>query len=175
MSAMACAIAGLTLCALVIVRRGWNPWLLPTLVLAVVSPYLAYIDTRWRRLPNRALATAAVFAICALAAAWFSSNDWRPAARALVCGVTAGVVLGAVAIAGSGFGGGDAKLVCLLGLCLGAIGWTYPVAAVLFGFLAAGVWAVGTLATCRARRQRTIPLGPFLTVGAMLVLCFPPM
>lgn len=173
MSAVAGAAAGLTLCALVIIRCGWVPWLPPTLVLAVISPYLAYTDVRWRRLPNRVLAVASALAVSALAAAGISCGDGRPAARAVVCGAIAVTVAGAAAIAGPAFGGGDAKLIGLIGLCLGAHGWTFPVTAVLFGFLAAGVWAVGALAARPTPRQRTIPLGPFLTAGAMLAACLP--
>lgn len=166
-------VAGLSLCVLVVIRRGWDPWLPPTLVLAAISPYLAYTDVRWRRLPNRVLAVAFALAVTTLAAVGISCGDGGPAARALVCGAIAGTVAGAAAIAGPAFGGGDAKLIGLMAVCLGAHGVAFPVTAVLFGFLAAGAWAVGSLAARPTPRRRTIPLGPFLTAGAILATCLP--
>lgn len=166
-------VAGLSLSVLVVIRRGWDPWLPPTLVLAAISPYLVYTDVRWRRLPNRVLGVAFVLAVFALAAAGISCGDGGPAARALVCGAIAGTVAGAAAIAGPAFGGGDAKLIGLMAVCLGVHGAAIPMAAVLFGFLAAGVWAVGSFAARPAARRRTIPLGPFLTLGAVLATCLP--
>ncbi|WP_425527967.1 prepilin peptidase [Yinghuangia seranimata] len=156
------------------VRRGTGPWSWPPLVLAAVSPYLAYTDLRWRRLPNRALTAATSLTLGMLAAAGLGTGPvWRTE-RALICGAIAVTVAASAALAGAGLGGGDAKLIGVIGLCLGGCGWTYPVAALFIGFAAAAVWAVGVVVVARPTPSpRTVPLGPFLTAGALLTLCLP--
>lgn len=62
----------------------------------------------------------------------------------------------------AGIGLGDAKLA--FGFAL-ALGWPRAVTAVVVGLWAGGLFASALLVTRRARRQSTIPLGPFLIVG----------
>ena len=70
----------------------------------------------------------------------------------------------------AGLGMGDVKLALLLGA---ALGWAVIAALLIGTLLAAGLVSAGLLvAHGAAARKRTIPLGPFLAGGAIVVLLF---
>jgi len=64
-------------------------------------------------------------------------------------------------------GGGDVKLVFLIGL---ALGWLNFLLALFLGFLTGGFVAVMLIITGKKRFGQTVALGPFLTFGALLAL-----
>ena len=66
-----------------------------------------------------------------------------------------------------GMGGGDVKMAGLLGVILG-----YPgvLMALWISIVTGGIVAVALLASRRRGRKEAIPFGPFLSVGAMVVL-----
>ena len=69
----------------------------------------------------------------------------------------------------AGLGMGDVKLGLLLGA---ALGWSV-LAALLLGTIAAGLVSAGLLFARGAEaRKQSIPLGPFLAAGAIVVLLF---
>jgi leader peptidase (prepilin peptidase)/N-methyltransferase len=67
----------------------------------------------------------------------------------------------------TGMGMGDVKLAALLGAVLG----TSVVAALFVGVLAGGLFSVGVLVReGLSARKKTIPYGPFLALGGLIVL-----
>jgi len=69
----------------------------------------------------------------------------------------------------AGLGMGDVKLALLLGA---ALGWSV-LAALLLGTIAAGLVSAGLVFARGAEaRKQSIPLGPFLAAGAIVVLLF---
>lgn len=133
--------------------------------LAAVLVVVAATDIQHRIIPNRIVlpATAAVLL-----------------ARVVLSHGSAGYVLAAL-VAGAFFvlpalfgrqwmGMGDVKLVVLLGA---GLGWDV-VDAVMIAFLAVFPFAVGTLVRGGlAARKTSLPLGPFLAFGALVVLLVP--
>lgn len=170
--AAVCVAAGIALAVWVVFARGWGAWLPPELVLAVTAPHLTYSDWTRQLLPNRVLAPA-----YALVAGWLllvglTHGPTRLMFRALLVGAVVLAVALAVSVCGAGLGGGDAKLLGLIALALGADGWTVPAQAIFMGFvLAVGTLCAGTIVSVLRKRPRPrgIPLGPFLLLGTLVV------
>jgi leader peptidase (prepilin peptidase)/N-methyltransferase len=66
-------------------------------------------------------------------------------------------------------GGGDVKLVFLLGIL---VGWPSILVALFLAFLTGGFMAVMLILLGRKRFGQTIPFGPFLTLGAAIALLY---
>ena len=124
---------------------------------------LSAIDLRERRLPNRIVLPSAAVALAAQSLVF--PDRWL---EWVVSSLLAALVLLVPAfINPAGIGMGDVKLALLLGAVLGAD----VVDAVLLGFIAIVPVAVVLFARHgQAARKATLPLGPFLAAGAVLVL-----
>jgi prepilin signal peptidase PulO-like enzyme (type II secretory pathway) len=133
-------------------------------VLAVVT----ITDLRRRVIPNRVLLAAVAVGLPLLAAADPDALPGRLAA-ALVAG---GAFLALALVRPDGFGMGDVKLIAVIGLFLGDA----VLGAVLIALLSGSL--VGLCLIARhglAAAKATIPFGPFLALGALLVLLGLPM
>jgi leader peptidase (prepilin peptidase)/N-methyltransferase len=149
--------------ALALVRVGASPRGVMAAALLAVLVVLAAIDLRWRLLPNRIVLPATGIALAAQLA--FAPGG---VPEALAAALGAGVLLLVPGLVQPGaIGMGDVKLAALLGAALG--GSVVP--ALVVGFLAMGAAAaVLLLRHGSAARRATIPLGPFLTLGAAVVV-----
>jgi leader peptidase (prepilin peptidase) / N-methyltransferase len=128
-------------------------------VLAVLSA----VDIAERRLPNRIVLPAAAVVLTAQTVLFPDrALEWTLAAAG------AALVLLVAALAHpAGLGMGDVKLALLLGAALGSA----VMSAFLVAFFAAALYAVVLLARGGlAARRQTIPLGPFLALGAVTTL-----
>ena len=67
------------------------------------------------------------------------------------------------------FGGGDIKLMFVVGIVLG---WKLTVVSVLIGFITGGVAAVILLSSKKKGRKDHFPFGPYLCVGAAVALFY---
>lgn len=152
-------------------------WVHPGLVLAAAcwlalcSVPLAFIDAAVRRLPD--VFTAAAFAGTALLllAAAAAGGNWHALARAVLGGIAlAGFCLVLAVVSPSGMGMGDVKAAAGLGTMLAWWGWTALIAGGFAGFLLAAVYGTALLISGRATRKQQIPFGPFMVVGAFLVI-----
>jgi leader peptidase (prepilin peptidase) / N-methyltransferase len=65
---------------------------------------------------------------------------------------------------------GDVKAAAALGTMLAWPGWTSLLAGGFAGFLLAAVYGAALLIFGRATRKQQIPFGPFMIVGAFLVI-----
>jgi leader peptidase (prepilin peptidase)/N-methyltransferase len=95
---------------------------------------------------------------------------------AIVIGIAMGLVflliavVGAAIFRGEALGFGDVKLALFMGLLLG---WPYTFTAVFYGVVLAAIGAVVFIVTHRSMKG-TIAYGPYLAVGALVVLLLLP-
>jgi leader peptidase (prepilin peptidase)/N-methyltransferase len=156
----------------------------PGLVLAAVcwlaacAVPLAFIDAAVHRLPD-VLTIPAYLGLVALllwASHWAShwagpATHWPVLLRAVLGGLAlAGFYLIFLLISPSAPGLGDVKLAASLGTVLTWFGWRTLIAGGFAGFLLAGLFGAALLASRRATRKQQIPFGPFMIIGAFLVL-----
>jgi leader peptidase (prepilin peptidase)/N-methyltransferase len=158
------AITGVLLAAVVAVHHAHTAQLVLGLVLVAVLVPLALIDLDTGLLPNRITYPAAVVGV-ALGVALDPSGEPGRLLAALAAG---GVFVLISLLHPRGMGMGDAKLVAVMGLFLGA-----PVAVAVFGGLISGS-VIGVLIVARkgvnAGRRTTVPFGPFLALGGVIAV-----
>jgi leader peptidase (prepilin peptidase)/N-methyltransferase len=132
---------------------------------------LASVDLAVHRLPDRVTCPASVVCTAALTADAAVLGSWGALVRSLAAAAAA-FALAALAAAAfpAGLGFGDVKLLALLGLLLGWVGWGVLLAGIFLGLLAGAVLAVGLVATRRAGWRTAVPFGPPLLIGAVLAL-----
>ena len=141
------------------------------LTFAVALVVLAAIDLECRLLPNRIVYPTTLVTLALLVVAGATGDDWAMLGRAALAGSVAFTAMTTLAlISPAGFGMGDAKLSFVIGLVLGWLGWSQLVAGFSIAFLANATVALALLATRRITRKDSLPLGPFLALGAIVVL-----
>lgn len=149
---------------------GAEPELAAYLWLAAVGVTLAVIDLDCLRLPDRLTLPAYPIGLALLAAA--SSSDWSALGRAVLAAVVVGgaALLLALLAPGGGLGLGDVKLLGLLGLFLGWLGWGEVVLGVAAGFAIGALAAIGLLVLRRAGLRDRMAFGQWLIAGALVAV-----
>ena len=71
-----------------------------------------------------------------------------------------------------GIGAGDVRLAAVVAMFLGYLGATYVFQGLAFGFMIGGVVALLLLITRKATRNTRIAFGPYICIGAMVVVLF---
>ena len=147
---------------------GAEPQLPAYLWLAAVGVTLAVIDLETLRLPDRLTLPSYPAGLVLLAI----PGDWPALGRAVLAAAAAGAaaLLLALLAPSGGLGLGDVKLVGVLGLFLGWLGWGVLVVGVAFGFALGAVVAVGLLASRRAGLRDHLAFGPWLIAGALVAV-----
>jgi leader peptidase (prepilin peptidase) / N-methyltransferase len=156
-------------------RFGASPELPAFCYLAVAGVPLAFIDARYRRLPDLLTLPSYPVSIAALGVgAIFTSSGGRHFSYGLIgmAAVWLFFVL-QVLIYPAGMGWGDVKLSGLIGLYLGWFGAGAVLAGLLGGYLLAAVTGIGLIVTGRATRKSHLPFGPFMLAGALAVILIP--
>jgi len=98
-------------------------------------------------------------------------DTWAALIRALAAGGAALAVAGlGWLISPQGLGLGDVKLLGLIGLVLGWLGWGVLVAGVFLGLVAGSVVSLVLVAARRTRWRTALPFGPPLLLGAVLAV-----
>jgi leader peptidase (prepilin peptidase)/N-methyltransferase len=161
-SALAAIVTALLSAAVVAVHRGDAAELVLGLVLVAFLVPISLIDADQRIIPDRLTVPAALLAV-----ALGTALDPGGEPERLLAGAVAGAALAVPAIVHpAGMGMGDAKLVAVLGLFLGA--------AVAPAFAAAFLAGAVTGVTLMARkgvavgRKTPIAFGPYLALGAVV-------
>jgi leader peptidase (prepilin peptidase)/N-methyltransferase len=133
---------------------------------------LAFVDAATRRLPD--LLTAPAYAGTAgflLLAVAVGGGHWPTLGRALLGGLAyLGFCLLLFLISPSGMGPGDVKLAASLGTALAWFSWATLLTGAFAGFLFGALYSIALLVTGRATRKSTVPFGPFMIAGTLLLL-----
>ncbi|MEA5456213.1 A24 family peptidase [Sinomonas sp. JGH33] len=137
---------------------------------------LVVIDIRSHLLPNRIVLPSYWTAVPLAVAALIGSGglDVPGLVRVLGGGIVLWVVYFVLRIvypAGMGFG--DVKLAGVLGLYLGYLSWEHVFWGTAAAFLLGGLFGLGLILLRRGTGKTAIPFGPFMLVGAGLVLLLP--
>lgn len=146
-------------------------------LLSVVLVMIALSDLKFCIIPDEFIIAGCVFALIAGLCSVFSGSGWQgrlsPAFGAVI---GAGVIflinlLGRLIYKKDALGMGDLKLMAVVGIACGTVGTVY---AFLAGILLAGIFFAVCILLKKTRRDSYLPLGPFLVLGALCVLCFQP-
>jgi leader peptidase (prepilin peptidase)/N-methyltransferase len=139
---------------------------------------LTLIDFETMTLPNALTQSGLVLGLLfRLGLGWTQSGEIGGGARQIMGGIAAMVLgiwlfdgitlLGSMMLGQAAMGGGDAKLMAMIGAWLG---WKYLLVS---GFTACAVGAIvggGAIALRLINRRQPIPFGPFLALGAALTV-----
>lgn len=152
-------------------RFGHQFDLLPYSVLAAVGVALGLIDLIERRLPRELVYPGVALVAALLATSAILHSRGLDLLRALAGSAILVAFYLVLALASrGGLGAGDVKLGGLLGLALGWLSWSSLVTGTFLGWLAAALaWVILRVARPRSRGS-LLPMGPFLTLGALLTI-----
>jgi leader peptidase (prepilin peptidase) / N-methyltransferase len=132
---------------------------------------LAIVDLGELRLPNRVMYPLFGTELGLLTLAAIGDHDRGALGRAALAAFVAGSTFLALhALAPRELGFGDVKLVVVLGLAVGWLGWSQLLAAALFAFGVGGLVGLALLVAGRKGRRDPLPFGPFLAAGALLAI-----
>jgi leader peptidase (prepilin peptidase) / N-methyltransferase len=154
-----------------VVLAGARPATLALAWAAGAGVVLGAVDLAVHRLPDRV--TFPAYAVCAVALAADAAvlGSWSALLRAVIATAAAfGLAALLAAVIPEGLGFGDVKLLALLGLVLGWIGWGVLLAGVFLGLLTGALVSLVLLTTRRAGLRTAVPFGPPLLTGAVLAL-----
>lgn len=167
-----CEIGTPALCALVVCCLAWHDkppaTVLIPLVAAVLAVPLTLSDLRYRRLPDSLTLAAYPLLTVALTVTVLAGVGSDVAVRAVVAAVLFGGLHAGLRVAApTALGAGDVKLAGSVGGVLGASGWVaLPAAAVVAAVVSLLLTGV---AACRGHCWRSVPYGPGLLTGAVLI------
>lgn len=138
---------------------------------AVAGVVLGAVDLAAHRLPDRVTVPAYAAVATALLVDAVALGTWPDLLRAVLAAAAAfGVAAFGAVLSPRGLGFGDVKLLGLLGLVLGWVGWGVLLAGVFLGLVAGAAASVTLVAAGRAGWRTALPFGPPLLVGAALAL-----
>ncbi|MGG2458447.1 prepilin peptidase [Streptomyces sp. RGM 3693] len=161
------ATATTLVCAALAAATGARPELAVWLLMAPVAVLLALVDRRVQRLPDALTLPLAGATATALGAVGWLTGEPDTALRALLGGLAlAACYLLLFLVNPSGLGLGDVKLALGLGVALGWYGWSTLLTGGAAGILIGALYATFLLVARRTGRKETMPLGPFMIIGA---------
>lgn len=152
-------------------RIGAHAALPAFLVFTAALIAITAIDLELYIVPNRIVYPTLFVSIPLLLAAAAVDGDWKPAREAAIGGVLAfGLFFVIHLVSPRGMGFGDVRLSGIIGMFLGWLGVPEVLLGLFLAFLLASVVGVGLIAVKLRTRKDHVPFGPFLALGAMLVL-----
>ncbi len=175
--AAACAaVAARVLLGAVAVLPAASPGYVAALLVVLVPTALAAgVDARTHRLPDVLVLPVYPTLGAVLLVTVLVDGDVARVGRVLLAGLAAAAVAAALRlVAPSGLGFGDVKLVAPLAALCAWHGGSGTLVWLVVSWTSAGLAALVLLATRRARRGSTIPLGPHLVVGALVAVVLSP-
>ena len=162
---VACILGlALALSVVAFLRFGWTPQLWGLIPLLIALAVTVVLDLRAKTIPDVVTLPGIVYAL-ALAAVVESP----PLREAVLGALTGGGVLLLLAVVSRGaVGGGDIKLMAMLGAVLG---WRGALVVLAFSQVAAALVALGLLIARRAGRRDPLPVGALISLlGAVMLL-----
>ena len=145
-------------------RFGWTPHFWGLVPLLIALTLIVVLDLRAKVVPDVVTLPGIVYAL-ALAAVLESPPFWE----AVLGAVTGGGVLLLVAVVSRGaVGGGDIKLMAMLGA---ALGWKGALVVLAFSHVVGAIVALGLLIARRAGKRDSLPIGALISLlGALMLL-----
>ncbi|MFI1199255.1 prepilin peptidase [Streptomyces sp. NPDC020883] len=165
------AVATALACAALAATAGPRPELAAWLLMAPLAVLLTLVDRRVQRLPDVLTLPLAGTAAAALGAVGWLTGATGSWLRALLGGLAlAACYLLLHLLNPTGLGLGDVKLALGLGVALGWYGWPTLITGGTAGLLIGALYAALLLLSRRTDRKATLPLGPFMIIGAFCAL-----
>lgn len=134
-------------------------------VLFAVLAAAAYIDLKEQVIPNGlmafGLAAGTVFAVMD------KTHTLKDYMMGSVMG--GGILLFILIASKGGMGGGDVKLMAVVGLFLG---WRLALVTLFLSFVSGGIAGVLLLMTGRKGRKDPVPFGPFISISAVAAVLY---
>jgi leader peptidase (prepilin peptidase) / N-methyltransferase len=139
------------------------------LVLAGVP--LTVIDVRVRRLPDALTLASFAGVSVLLTAAAATTGHWQDLARAATgAAIVAGLFVVLALLRPGSAGLGDAKLGLSTGALAAWASWGVLLGSVFAAFVLAAIFAFALLVSGRASLRSSVPFGPFLLAGCLVVV-----
>ena len=144
-----------------------------SLFVALLIP-VSWIDARWYIIPDAIIAIGLTLGLGIVVAISAQQQDWYYLLERLIGALAGGGILLLIGILGKAIlrkeamGGGDIKLMALIGLFLGA--WPHLLIVVVLSALIGSIVGVLLILFTERNRQHPIPYGPFLAIAAVLDL-----
>jgi leader peptidase (prepilin peptidase)/N-methyltransferase len=140
--------------------------------LVVCGLPLSIVDIRVRRLPDALTAACAAGISVLLAAAATAGGQWHELTRACAGAAATCLFFTLLALARPGTAGlGDAKLGLSTGALAAWFGWGALLTSMFTAFVLAACYGLGLLIAGRASaRGSSVPFGPFLVAGCLIVV-----
>ena len=147
-------------------------WSLPAyLYLGLITGPLTVIDLREKRLPNRLTLPSYPIVAVLIALAALIEGTWPAAGRAALGALVLLAVYATLhAVHPAGLGMGDVKLAAPLGALLAWQSWSALLWGTFTAFLLTAIVGLALIAQHRASRKSALPFGPFMLLGAWVVL-----
>ncbi|GAA1735482.1 A24 family peptidase [Luedemannella helvata] len=152
--------------------RITEPWTLVALCwLALAGVTMAFVDVAVHRLPDPLTLPTYLGLLMLLGVAALVGGEAGRWGAAFLAGLgVAAFYFVLVLISPAGMGLGDVKLGLSTGTALGWAGWTVAVYGAAFGILIGGLASLVLLATRRVGRKDELPHGPFMLIGALVMV-----
>lgn len=164
-------LANAVVWALIVGRLGVHPELPAYLAFGTALVTLSAIDFEHHRLPNKVLGPSFIIGVVLLVGATLVHQRWTHLEHAAIGAVAYGLPMLILGIAApSAMGGGDIKFAPYLGFHLGWFALSLVLGGALLGLLAGGLGAALLLVIGRKGMKDAIPFGPFMALGALLML-----
>jgi leader peptidase (prepilin peptidase) / N-methyltransferase len=153
-----------TFSAIAFLRFGWTPVLWSLMPLLVALAVIIVLDIRTKVIPDAVTLPGIVYALAVTAFVKSPSIG-----QALLGAVVGGGIVFLIAVISRGaMGGGDIKLMAMLGA---ALGWEKVLAILAFSQVAAALVALGLLIARRAGRHDLVPVGAIISfLGVVMLL-----
>ncbi len=127
---------------------------------------MSVIDLHHQIIPDGTVLLVLIFTVIYKASAYFMYNTpllLRDSAYGFLAGGL--LFLGIAVVSGGAMGGGDIKLISVLGLMLG---FKKTVLSILLSFFIGALISITLLITGRKGRKDPIPFGPFINIGFLI-------
>jgi leader peptidase (prepilin peptidase) / N-methyltransferase len=141
------------------------------LVIALVLVPVSLVDLERRKIATKLVYPAAGLVAGLLVVAAVVDGSYDRLLRAVLAGVAASAFLWVLwFIVPGGMGDGDARLMVMLGLGLGWLGWLEVLYGVMAGFILGSIVGIGFGIYTKRYLKEQLPFGPWLGLGAMLLI-----
>jgi leader peptidase (prepilin peptidase)/N-methyltransferase len=156
-----------------LIRTRFSSWDLQVAYAILCSGLIlqTMIDTLTHRLVRSVTHLIGVTGVVLLLISAIRADSYGSIVAALVCALASGFLFASInKITPGGLGGGDVRLVPVLGWYLGFLGYNESVWAIFIACLSASVVGVSLIAVGRGSLKRRLAFAPYLTLGTLVCI-----